>query len=77
MITFKNKSGKPEEIKFKSLSVTDTFLVDGYPDNEIFIRVETSRNVNSISLKGGSLHDFSDWVIVKPVDLVIEYSVRN
>ena len=74
MITFKN----PKEIRFESLSVTDTFLVDHFDKDEILMKLrEYNDEINAVSLKKGTYHIFYDHQIVHPVDLVIEYSIRN
>ena len=76
MITFKEKSSKPEEIIFKHMNVTDTFFVKGIGMSEIFMRVNDV-DFNAVSLKFGILYNFLYDEQVQPVDLVIEYSVRN
>jgi hypothetical protein len=78
MIIFKEKPSKREEIRFKSLGVTDTFLVDYFDKDEIFMRAgEYDPDINAFSLKKGTFHRFDDNQNVKPVDLVIEYSVKE
>lgn len=78
MITFKEKSSEPEEIRFESLMWTDTFLVDHFDKDDIFMKLrQYDDEINAVSLKKGTHHIFYDDQIVKPVDLVIEYSIRT
>jgi hypothetical protein len=79
MITFKEKSSQPEPIKFGSLNIADTFMVDYYNDDDIFMKTPDLEDIdiNAVRLNKGSFHIFGDSQIVYPVDLVIEYSIRT
>lgn len=77
MIEWKEKVKNPEMVVFSELRVTDTFFVDFYEDDEIFIKIREYDDTNAVSLKKGTPHSFDDNQIVHPVDLIVEYSART
>lgn len=78
MIEWKEKTKKPSTLVFETLKLTDTFLVDFFDEDEIFMKVrQYNDKINAVSLKKGTHHIFYDDQNVYPVDLVIEYSLRT